>query len=200
MTDARYEDTSASALRLRLYDGFVDRSDFAVFASGRALCSGIEVDAAVIGSSHWMEVRMDGGVALTEVLACQPASAGRTLAVWRPGEAAIESAVRDVARYRFEAQVVSRDLADAELSRLRRLIGFASLVATEVGLAFEFPTAAGGSGTAETLVWAAATAAGVTARTAHSYASEGLVVLSSTEIQLAAANRQRAGYELVASV
>ncbi len=199
MTDARYEDTSAFALRLRLYDGFVDRSGFTVFAHGRAHCSGIEVDAAVIGCSHWMQVRSNGA-ALTELLACQPAPAGRTLAVWRPGEAAIEHAVRDTGRYRFEARVVSSELADGELGGLRELIDFASMVPAEVGLAFEFPSPEGGAGTAETLVWARLTAEGVKARTAHCYSSEGLVVLSSTDIRIPAPTRPLEEHELVASV
>lgn len=198
MPDASYEDTSANALRLQLYDGLVDRFDFPMFARGRAWADGTEVAAAVIGSSHWMEVRM-GGVALTEMLACRTAPAGEPLAVWRPGEAAVEFTVKGGARYRFEAEVVPRSQAAAELRRLRELIGFANLVPAEVGLRFEFPSPEGESGSAETLVWAAATAGNVKARTAHCYPSEELVVLSTTEIRRAVATQQLAQREILAS-
>ena len=198
MPDAFYEDMSAYALRLQLYDGFVDRSDFSIFARGRARAGATEVAAAVIGSSHWMEVRM-ARVALTEMLACRFAPKGEPLAVWRPGESAVELTVKDGARYRFEAQVVPLQEAAAELCRLRELIGFTALVPSEIGLKFEFPPPEGGSGAAETLVWAAATARGVKARTAHCYPSEELVVLSSTQVRLAAATQPLAERELVAS-
>lgn len=199
MPDARYEDTSANALRLRLYMGSVERSEFAVFARGQATRRDVQIDAAVIGSSHWMEVRT-GTLTITEMLACQPASAKSALAVWRPGEAGIEQALEEVARYRFAAQVVSAREAEAGLIHLRELIDLAGMLPTEVGLAFEFPTLDSGPFAAETLVWAAATAEGVSARTAHSYPSEDLVVISRTEIHLAPAARQRATKELAASV
>ena len=199
MPEARYEDTSAHALRLRLYKGSVARSEFAVFARGQATRCDVQIDAAVIGSSHWMEVR-SGTFAMTEMLACQPAIAKRALAVWRPGEAAIERAVGEVARYRFAAQVVSAGEAEAGLIHLRELIDLAGILRTEVGLAFAFPTLDSGPFAAETLVWAAATAEGVSARTAHSYPSEGLVVLSRTDILLAPAARRPPTKELAASV
>ena len=199
MPEVRYEDTSAHALRLRLYMGSVDHSGLTVFARGQAIRHEVRIDAAVIGSSHWMEVR-GGTFAITEMLACQPATAKRALALWRPGEAAIERAVEEVARYRFAAEVVSAEEAEAGLIHLRELIDLAGMLRTEVGLAFEFPTLDSGPFAAETLVWAAATAEGVSARTAHSYPSEGLVVLSRTDMLLAPAARQRPTKELAASV
>ena len=190
MTDARYEDKSASALRLRLFEGFVDRSGFNVFARGRALREGVEVEAAVIGSSHWIEVRARS-LALTEILACQPPPAGRTVAVWRPGEGAVERAASAQARYRFEARIARLAEARGELARLRELISLATMASDEVGLACEFPAPDGSSRGAETMVWSVATEQGVSVRTAHSYASEGLVVLTHTGIRLANACRKR---------
>ena len=198
MPDASYEDTSANALQLQLYDGFVDDSDFPMFACGRAWAKGTEVSAAVIGSSHWLAVRI-GGVGLTEMLACRTAPAAKPLAVWRPGEAAVEFAVKGGARYRFEAEVVPQSQAASQLHRLRELISFATLVPEEVGLQFEFPSPEGEFGSAETLVWAAATAGSVKARTAHCYPSEELVVLSTTEIRRAVATQLLAQRELLAS-
>ena len=199
MPEARYEDTSAHALRLRLYKGSLKRSDFAVFERGQATRRDVRIDAAVIGSSHWMEVRA-GTFTITEMLACQPVTARRALAVWRPGEAGIDRTLEELARYRFAAEIVSAGEAEAGLIHLRGLIDLAGMLPTEVGLAFEFPTLDSGPFAAETLVWAAATAEGVSARTAHSYPSEGLVVLSRTDILFAPAARRPPIKEVAASV
>ena len=199
MTEPRFFDKSAHSLRLRLYEGRVDRSALAVFAQGRAARKDIQIDAAVIGSSHWIEIRA-GELVLTEMLACQPAPAGRPIAVWRPGEAGIDKIVRDAVRYAFDAQVQSRVDATAELVRLREGIDRAHARTAEVGLAFNFPTPDGGGGAAETLIWAAATGSGVAARTAHSYPSEGLVVVSRTEMRLAPAGGVPTGLAELAAV
>ena len=199
MREPRFFDKSAHSLRLRLYDGRVDRSALAVFAQGSAVGNAIQIDAAVIGSSHWMELRA-GDLVLTEMLACQPAPAGRPLEVWRPGEAGIDRIVRSAVRYAFDARVLSRADASAELVRLSNGIGGAHARPAEVGLAFEFPAPDGGECGAETLVWAAVTGSGATVRTAHTYPSEGLVVVSRTEMRLALAGRAATGLAELAAV
>ena len=199
MTEPCFHDRSAHALRLRVYDRPVDRSGLPTFARGRARGRGVRVKAAVIGSSHWMEVR-SGHTRLTEMLACHPAPAGRPAAVWRPGDSAVEQCSRNGGRYRFEARIAPWERIRAEMARLRELVAVASLAPQEVGLAYEFPCPHGGLQRAETLVWAAVTEDGVSARTAHSYPSEGLVVLSATDIRLAAVSRDRLERDLVASV
>lgn len=199
VSEMRYEDTSSHALRLRLYNSSVERSRFAVFARGHAIRRDVQIDAAVIGSSHWMEVRAPS-FAITEMLACQRAPGGRAFAVWRPGEAAIKHELKGGARYRFEAEVVSMEEAEGRLTALRELLDLARMVQSEVGLAFEFPTLETGPCGAETLVWAAVTEEGVTARTSHSYPSEGVVVLSRTDIRLASAACRSLPREFAASV
>ncbi len=199
MNDICYKDLSAHALRLRLYEGTVAWPDVTVFSSGRAVRGDLEIDASVIGSSHLIEVRR-GALALTELLACEAPSSAQPLVLWQPGDSAIEYAVRGELRYRFEASVLGRDRSTVELRQLRDLIIGAGRSVSEVGLANRFPSAVDGPSAAETLVWAAARPQGVIARTAHSYPSEGLVVLSSTKIQLAAAMRESSSLELAVSV
>lgn len=199
VTDFRFKDLSAHALRLRLYAGPLDWPEVTVFSRDRAVGGDIEIDASVIGSSHVMEVR-SGTLALTELLACEAPSSAQPLAFWRPGDAAIEYAARGQLRYRFAASVLERNDSSAELSQLRQLVRDAGRSPVEVGLAYRFPSAVNGPWTAETLVWASAKPRGVIARTAHSYPSEGLVVLSSTSIQIAAAIRDPVEPELALAV
>ncbi len=199
MAEVRFRDRSARDLRLRLYEGEVDRSGLRSFARGRAEAGGVRVEAAVIGSSHWMEVRSDG-LRVTELLACHEAPDGRQRAVWSPGERPLHVTVREGVRYRFAASVDPLPGASDDLARLRESVGLAALVPCELGLSFEYPGPGPGRVTSETLVWAAVEEDGVLARTAHAYPSEGVVVLSSTEIRLAARPRRLGGAELPASV
>lgn len=120
--------------------------------------------------------------------------------MWRPGGSPVEARTRTGGLYRFEARIAAWERLRAELAELRELVAVASLVPTEVGLAFEFPCREDGLQRAETLVWAAVTEDGVSARSAHSYPSEGLVVISATDIRLAAAPRDRLERDFVASV
>ena len=188
MIETPYKDLSAHALRLRLYAGRVDWPDITVFSRGRAVRGDLEIDASVIGSSHVMEVR-SGSLALTELLACDAPASAQPLAHWRPGDSAVEYAARGEACYRFDASVLGLKGSSVELGRLRDLISRAGLSPSEIGLAYRFPSGFDGPWTAETLVWAAATSEGVIARTAHTYPSEGLVVLSWTRIELVAQTR-----------
>ncbi len=183
MTQASYKDSSALALRLRLYSGAVDWHGPTVFANGSAGRDDLRVDASIIGSSHVMEVR-GRALALTELLACEAPSRGRPVALWKPGDPVVEyRGIRD-ARYRFEASLVDWNRSGEQLDFLRYLIDHATGSSSELGLSYRFPDAFDGDRAAETLVWAAATDGGVLARTAHSYPSEALVVLSVTTIQL----------------
>ena len=188
MIEIPYKDLSAHALRLRLYAGLVDWPGITVFSRGRAVSGGLQIDASVIGSSHVMEVR-SGSLALTELLACEAPASAQPLVLWQPGDSAVEYAARGEACYRFDARVLGLEKSAVELGELRGLIRGACLSATEVGLAYRFPSGIDGPWTAETLVWAAAMPEGVMARTAHTYPSEGLVALSWTRIELVAAVR-----------
>lgn len=180
-----FKDVSAHALRLRLYAGSVEFPDAAVFSRGRAACGELEIDARVIGASHVMEVRRSS-LALTELLACDAPPAAQPLVLWQPGDTAVEYAGWNSLSYRFEASVLELDNAGDQLPDLRDLIRHANQSRSQIGLAFRFPSRVDGPWTAETLVWAAVHPEGVTARTAHSYPSEGLVAISSTTITIAA--------------
>ncbi len=181
-----YKDESALALRLRLYAGAVDRSQMIVLAHSRASAGAVGVDGAVIGASHLLEIRTPDWT-LTEVLACRGAAAGRPLAMWRPGDAGVDLELREGDRYRFEARLAAWREALPEVARLRQRIDAAARSAAQIGLRYRFPSAAGGASTPETLVWVTAHPRGVTAATAHSYPSEGLVALSLTEMTLESA-------------
>ena len=189
MVEARYEDKSAYALRLHLYDGRIGTSGISVYGRASRCARDIDLEIAVIGASHWMSVRA-GEAHLTEMLSCLPVPAGRTIAVWRPGEAAVDHEIRNGGAYRFSAELVGRESAEAYVHCLRGMVAQAATLPSEAGLRFGFPGPADGSPGAETLVWASIVRDGVRARTAHSYPSEGLVVLSSTEILLPARGRE----------
>lgn len=183
MTPVAFKDLSAHALRLRLYAGSVTCPHATVLLRGRAARGDLEIRASVIGASHVMEVR-SGSLALTELLACAAPENAQPVAWWQPGDSAVEYAAHDAVRYRFHAEVMDLEGVRATLRQLRRMIRRADRSPTEIGLAHRFPSGSNGPWTAETLVWAAARPGGVTARTAHSYPSEGLVALSESSVVL----------------
>lgn len=152
----------------------------------------------MIGSSHWIHVR-SGDCRLTEMLACQEAVGDCTPSVWRPGDRPVEQRTPEGARYRFESRISPWQRARERLDELRSLVTLARLLPEELGLAFEFPGPHRGIQTAETIVWAAAGAGGVLARTAHSYPPEGLVVFSATNIRFSNARTGSGRRGLVAT-
>lgn len=184
---APYRDTSAHALRLHLYPEPVDWSGPTVFLSGRASVDGLRVKASVIGSSHVMEVRAQD-FSLTELLACQAPANGHAAAFWKPGDPQVEYVGGGEVRYCFDARMVAWPRARGELAILRGLIERSVEVRSELGLSCQFPVVRDGHHAAETLVWAAVTGQRVVARTAHSYPSESLVVLSTTAVHLTRSN------------
>ena len=184
MTHLPYKDSSARALRLRLYEGPVGSHGPQVLASGTANRDDIRIHASVIGSSHVMEVR-GRDVTLTELLACEPLATGSPVALWEPGGPVIEYVGREGVRYSFEARTMDWDRAVPEFDLTRSLILSAEDSSSELGLAFRFPDGRSSHRAAETLVWAAACDGGVRARTVHSYPTEGLVVVSETTIEMA---------------
>ncbi len=185
---ASYKDSSAHQLRLRLYSRAENWRGPTVFANGAASRGGLAVEAWIIGSSHVLEVHARD-FSLTELLACEPLSRGCPVALWAPGDPVVEYTGIPDARYRFEASVMDSNQSSAELPELRRLIDHAEGKPHELGLSYRFPGAGGQGSVAETLVWATAIDGAVVARTAHSYPSEALVVMSLSEIQLAATAR-----------
>ena len=186
MVDPGLKDESAGALRLRLYNRALDRTTLGVLATGSAGRSGVRLEAAVIGSSHLIEVRL-GRTVFTEMLACGPGPSGSVDADLDPGWGAVERVIGNGGCYRFQARTLEWPRPRAELERLRERVCRCAANSSEVGLAYRFPDgAAAGIGEypPETLVFAAARENTVVARTAHCYPSEGLVVLSASEIRL----------------
>ncbi len=182
MPDPAVADASAGALRLRLYERALDRAGIRVLAKGRVRQPGVRLEAAVIGSSHLIEVSA-GGMVFTELLACRPAPAAVPDAEVAPGPGRVERVLANGGRYRFDGRTVAWPQPRLDLDRLRDRIRGSQSDPGAVGLAYRFPGSAGGVDyAAETLVFAAARSRGVVARTAHCYPAEGLVVLSSSEI------------------
>lgn len=184
MSDPGFKDGSAAGLRLRLYDGPLDRNGIGVLATGSAGGCGVRLEAAVIGASHLIEVRTGGSV-FTEMLACRPAPSAAPAAEVAPGRGEVERTLPCGARYRFRARTVAWPQPQEALERLRERIRRCAAEPSEVGLTYRFPGGpVSADYSAETLVFAAARADAVVARTAHCYPSEGLVVLSSSRIAL----------------
>ena len=199
MNKVRYKDESARDLRLRVYEGSVDRSALCVLASGSARWAGVEIDAAVIGSSHLIEVRA-ADFTLTEMLACEAAPTGRPLAEWRPGEAILNRVLKFEETYSFQGRSLGWEEAQWDLDSIRQLVVGAAGSSDSVGLAYQFPASREGVDPAETLVWAAVTRGGVKIKSAHCYPSERLVVVSSTTLNLAAGIAGRPGKGMLATV
>ena len=184
MLDPRFSDDSAAALRLRLYDRALDRSSIGVLVAGAAGGSGVVLEAAVIGASHFIEVRANGTV-FTEMLACRAVPEAEPTADLAPGRGTVDRVLAGGSRYRFTACTLEWPQSKRDLDRLRDRISKCQSEPSEIGLSYRFPdTSARAEFSPETLVFAAARQYSVVVRTAHCYPSEGLVVFSSSDLAL----------------
>ena len=116
-----YQDQSAADLRFHLLEGELAATQFTVLERGALSVAGIQLDASIIGASHWLRLRVDGGPDLHEVFACGPVVAGRESSrLAGPGTLPlrrVEKDLRNGRSYRFRAEV--RSQSDAAERGLR---------------------------------------------------------------------------------
>ena len=177
-------------------DGAVDPRRFRLYATGELRSAALGLRAAIVGASHWLEVRADDGPPLTELVVCADGLAGsRDTQRLIDLDAPVARCTTSSLRYRFVRSVETGRAAGAALSSLEARISRAAARAEEIGLSYTFPAAGRDAGSLEprTLVWARLVDAGLgaQARTAHVYPNDAVVVLTETRIETPAREEWR---------
>lgn len=181
-----YADQSADALRLAVIEDAFDAEQFQVLERGRFLAGTVEVEAGILGQSHFLAVR-GPRVAFAEVVACTPVEATPAprhfeLRRLRRGEWA--GAPGGLASYRFRVHrrrtPTARPLADrleADARAAARGNG------SGIGLARTFPAGPHGL-EARTVVWTRPMPGGLLVHTLHAYPNEGTSIFTRSAIRL----------------
>ncbi len=159
--------------------------------------AGFAVDAAIIGASHAVQMRV-GGETLTEVLACRVAAvdafADRMCGAWRIDEPV---RVEPAAGFRYACACDVRSLEHSRglLAEFRESLDVASQTGG-IALSFRFPQQTAEA--PETLLCVSARGAEMSIRSLHVYPNEGAVVQSET--RLAAPSLDREGVRQLVEV
>lgn len=185
-----YKDERSDALRLHLFRGEVELDAFPVIRRSLRQLQGFDVDAAIIGASHAVQIRI-GAETITEVLACRVEAvdrfADRLEGVWRLG-APVDVTLASGAEYACGCEPAPLGRAEARLEQLRQQIQLSQASSSEepgsIGLTFQFPQRT--ERTPETLVRVSLEAEALRIHSAHVYPGEDLAVFSETVVRAAA--------------
>ncbi len=204
-----YVDQSASDLRLRLFAGDFDASQFRLLESATLAGSRLTLQAHIIGASHLLQFSLPDGPRFHELLACGDVTSPRpplrcieasTRGDWldqRLFEHGCEgegsSPHRSLSRvgYRYRGELCSEGSGGERLAELADRIACVaeSSAGCERGLEFQFPRGVSEwsmppSQAPRTLIWLRLDAAGeaVEVETAHSYPAERQILFSQSRI------------------
>ncbi len=187
----QYADVSSEALTLSVTRGKLDLSSLHPLVVQTArIClggKGTDVEAGILGASHYLRVGLPSGNTLTEVFACQRVqSESEPIYVGPLGQTRKLGPLCHTVEgllYTFSAYARSWDAScEQSLSDEVALIRNPTKGAQRLGLVFEFPSAPGVESTQPPLTAMALETRGdsLLLRTWHSYPNERLVVLSET--------------------
>jgi hypothetical protein len=185
-----YKDERSDDLRLHLFRGEVDLEAFQVIKRRCDKIGDFEVDAAIIGASHAVQVRF-GDEVFTEVLACSAKAvdlySDRLDGVWR-----VEDEVRRQRapglEYSFLCEVQPLGAVERCLADLREMIALRDGRGA-IGLTFQFPRKT--ELTPETLLLVRARQGGLHIRSMHIYPHEEVAVVSDTSVTLTVPENRR---------
>jgi len=190
-----YKDERSEDLRLHLFGGSLDMEAFPVVIRERRRLGAFEADAAIIGASHAVQVRI-GEETLTEVLACRVAAvdafADRLRGVWRIEETVGIEPVPGI-RYACACEATPLESSQGLLLEFRAAVESAA-AAGGIGLGFRFPQRTDEA--PETLLHVSAHEGEMSIRSLHVYPNEGAVVRSETRLTAAPSVRE-AGRQLL---
>lgn len=186
MTDLIYEDQSASALRLNLMRGAVDKDTLTVLCTGKIDLSYGRLNAGIIGASHYIEfVQPDGSVLFTEVFACTDLNdSGDRMFYGDVVKATDFKTTFDSIDYHFDVQCTTYKESHAQMTALERLIKDHTK-RYRIGLSYLFPESEEDEFSPMTLVSVSADpqTLAVDVKTLHAYPNEGSLVFTETNIQ-----------------
>ena len=186
MNTARLQwvDQSAFDLRLRVFDGPLDRACLQILRQASFRCGGFSIWAAIIGSSHAFHLTADAGGQISELCSCRDAGHVRSpVHAARLSDRSHRAAVATATlHYGFSSATLSWADGKARASTIMDAAakgprsGF-------TGLFFAFPTE--GGATPYTALTARAVDGGVRIETAHAYPNEANIVLTTSNVRVA---------------
>jgi hypothetical protein len=179
-----HQDQSAYDLRLNLVEGPLDLEQFAILRAGRIeVCSGVTVDAAIIGTSHIVCFQLDGLI-FYEVFVCsavitESRMISYDLTQTERGEAKLT--FEEKCRYRFNSRILcAKDGAD-ELLEMEKLAR-EKTGAQNLALDFQFPSGKSGVAPRTIVILGTGEREGmILVKTAHLYPNENTVVFTETD-------------------
>lgn len=190
-----YKDEHSQDLRLHLFQDPLSLEAFPVLKRANRQLGEFEVDAAIIGASHAVQIRR-GSQTITEVLACHVEAvdlyADQLLGVWDAEE--IRTEAGDGLDYRFRVDIAPLNGARARISRFRE----SALTAEQegaIGLTFRFPQKT--AETPETLLRVSADETDLRIESIHVYPGEHAAVISETRLVPRTATSRHAAAELM---
>ncbi|ACL02494.1 conserved hypothetical protein [Desulfatibacillum aliphaticivorans] len=178
-----YVDMSASDLRLTLLADPVDAACFHVLEAERLEANGLELEARIIGASHWITFRTPQNC-VHELFSCHEAVNGKVLSQYGPLKAPfgpVESLVMDEMEYSFHYRIAGLKALDPEAREIREAALQAADRDRQTGLIYDFP-AQDGLPAPQTIVWACLDPGLLKLATIHSYPNEEALVITHTRI------------------
>ncbi|MBI9074427.1 MAG: DUF2617 family protein [Desulfatibacillum sp.] len=178
-----YVDMSAAELRLTLLAGPVDASRFHVLEAQTVNIEGLEVEARIIGASHWVTLRM-ADLCIHELFSCHQMKDETALLQYGPlGQVSgpVDLLLFGKLNYTFNSRVMSLCVPDAEAREIRESALLAGDREGHMGLIQEFPSQEG-LPAPQTIVWACLEPGAFKMATIHSYPNEGSLVITRTRV------------------
>ena len=182
---SRYTDLSASSLCLTVLTGDMDALQFAVLMQERVSGFSFEVEARVIGSSHFISLKYDD-LRIHEVVSCVEVEALFTRAysgLLKDVSNSLDLNFFSKVSYAFTPRVIKADSEDSEPMRIERMAQSARQHEYQLGLIYEFPGIKG-LARPKTIIWLGLDESGAKVSTIHSYPNEKNIVVTNSRISI----------------
>ena len=178
-----YVDMSARDLRLTLLADPVDAMGFHVLEAEKMKAWNLEVEARIIGASHWVTFRTPH-VGVHELFSCHNVREGRVVKQYGPLSQSlgpVDLLLFDQLEYSFQWRAVSLRSNDPEATEIRDSALQAKEREGHIGLIHDFPSKTS-LPAPRTIVWACLEPGLFQIATIHSYPNEDSLVITRTRI------------------
>jgi hypothetical protein len=185
MDSPQYIDLSASALCLTVLTADVDASQFAVLMQDRASGFGLEVEARVIGASHFISFKY-ADLQIHEIVSCAEVKASSARIYYGSLEDVSDSldlSLFSKVSYAFTPRIIKAGSGDGEPLRIELMAQSAGQYENQLGLVYEF---SGFKGLAQpkTIIWLRLDESEAKVSTIHSYPNERNIVVTQSRISI----------------
>lgn len=179
-----FKDQSAYDLKLTVTPGDLDRSQFQIVNEDVLETSHFKIEAAIIGASHVVTVEKKNGPKINEVFACTDVRAdNKLLSFGRLSDVLGNAEFVHQKKLGYRLHVDCFDIKDrrGQIDKLEMMTAQALGQADKIGLSYTFPKKDTDIIDPKTIVHVVGISL-ITISTVHIYPSEGVFVLTQTEI------------------